>query len=262
MAGTDPLPTTLLADFLAALRFFTRIPVPAWVGHSPDQAARTPCHLPAVGVVVGALGAAVTELACQVWPVSLAVILGMAATLLLTGAFHEDGFADVCDGFGGGWTREKVLAIMKDSRVGSYGAMGVALLLLFKWNGLIEIDGSGKGFLLAWAIVSAHAASRFAAVCVMQTLDYAREDESAKSTQTAVRPGLVGLLWAAAWGVGPALFLPLQSVAVSLALATLTTLLLGRMFQRRIGGYTGDCLGAVQQVAEVAWYAGLLCSFG
>lgn len=249
-------------DFLAALRFFTRVPVPAWVGYSPEQAARTACHLPLVGLMVGALGAAVTVGASWVLPLSLAVVAGMAATLLLTGAFHEDGFADVCDGFGGGWTREKVLAIMKDSRVGSYGAMGIALMLLFKWNCLMEIDTAWDGSALPLALIAGHGVSRFAAVCLMQVMNYARDDDNGKAAPAAVKPGAVGMLWAACCGLLPTLFLPLETVAVSLSLAAITALALGRLFQRRIGGYTGDCLGATQQVAEVAWYAGMLCSFG
>ena len=102
-----------------------------------DRASR---YFPLVGVIVGAIGAGVTEAAALVLPVSLAILLGMVATVLATGAFHEDGLADTCDGMGGGWDTLQVLSIMKDSRIGSYGAVGVVLVLLFKFTALVEID--------------------------------------------------------------------------------------------------------------------------
>ena len=122
-----------LEYFFAALRFFTRLPVPGWVGHSAEQLNHAARYFPLVGIVVGAIGAAVTELAVLALPIGIAVMLGMAATVLVTGGFHEDGFADACDGFGGGWEKAQVLAIMKDSRVGSYAVIGLVLLLSTKW---------------------------------------------------------------------------------------------------------------------------------
>ncbi|MDP2107868.1 MAG: adenosylcobinamide-GDP ribazoletransferase, partial [Rhodocyclaceae bacterium] len=119
-----------LEYFFAALRFFTRLPAPGWVGHSAEQLNHAARYFPLVGVIVGAIGAGVTLAALQLWPAQIAVLLGMTATLLATGAFHEDGLADSIDGCGGGWTKEQVLAIMKDSRIGSYGAIGIGMALL------------------------------------------------------------------------------------------------------------------------------------
>ncbi|MDE2598697.1 MAG: adenosylcobinamide-GDP ribazoletransferase [Rhodocyclaceae bacterium] len=248
-----------LEYFFAALRFFTRLPVPAWVGHSDAQLNRATRYFPLVGWIVGLIGAAVTWAAAWVLPLSIAVLLGMAATLLATGAFHEDGFADSCDGFGGGWTKEDVLRIMKDSRIGSYGAIGIGVLLLTKWNALYELDDS-----LLSALLAAHPISRAAATTLIYALDYVR-DEDGKSKPLAVRIGGGELATAWLFGLLPTVLLgwllswqlALQGVLAVVAV----TLLMAAYTRRRIGGYTGDVLGATQQLAEVFFYLGLLCAF-
>lgn len=250
-----------LVRFFAALRFFTRLPAPAWVGHSQDQLDHAARYFPLIGVLVGAIAALVTAAAASMLPVSLAIVLGMAASVLLTGAFHEDGFADVCDGFGGGWDKAQVLAIMKDSRVGSYAVVGVGLLLLAKWNALNEIDAAFDWPALSLALVAAHAASRLASVSLIFALDYVREDATAKAKPLATRMARHELAIAAVCGLAPCLLLPLAEALTALAAMGITTWLLARYFMRRIGGYTGDCLGAAQQLAELAFYLGLLCSF-
>ncbi|HEY1181805.1 MAG TPA: adenosylcobinamide-GDP ribazoletransferase [Rhodocyclaceae bacterium] len=248
-----------LEYFFAALRFFTRLPVPAWVGHSEAQLNRATRYFPLVGWIVGLIGAAVTLAAAWILPLSIAVLLGMAATLLATGAFHEDGFADSCDGFGGGWSKEDVLRIMKDSRIGSYGAIGIGVLLLIKWNALYELDDSVLSALLA-----AHPISRAAATSLIYALDYVR-DEDGKSKPLAVRIGggelamawLFGLLPTALLGWLLSWQLALQGVLAVVAV----TVLMAAYTRRRVGGYTGDVLGATQQLAEVFFYLGLLCAF-
>jgi len=246
-----------LEYFFAALRFFTRLPVPAWVGHSQDQLDHAARYFPLVGIIVGGIGAAVTWLSVLVLPISLAVLLGMAATILATGAFHEDGFSDTCDGFGGGWEKAQVLLIMKDSRVGSYGAIGISLLLLAKWNALVEVADE----YLVFAIIAGHPVSRLASTVLIRVLDYVREDESAKSKPLARRMGAGELLLAVVFGLAPCVFLPWQDVLVAITFVALTTWAAARYFVRRIGGYTGDCLGATQQATELAFYIGLLCTF-
>jgi adenosylcobinamide-GDP ribazoletransferase len=250
-----------LEYFFAALRFFTRLPVPAWVGHTQDQLDHAARYFPLIGILIGAIGAGVTELAALALPIGVAVLLGMAATILATGAFHEDGFADSCDGFGGGWDKAQVLAIMKDSRVGSYATLGVGLMLLAKWNALVELDADFAPPLLAIALVAGHAVSRLASTLLIFFLEYARDDDSSKSKPLAQRMALHELAIAVAIGLAPCLLLPPIDALVALAAAALSALLAARYFVRRIGGYTGDCLGAVQQVCELAFYLGLLCSF-
>jgi adenosylcobinamide-GDP ribazoletransferase len=248
-----------LEYFFAALRFFTRLPVPAWVGHSAEQLNHAARYFPAVGLIVGAIGAAVTLAALAIWPPAIAVLLGMAATLLATGAFHEDGLADTIDGFGGGWTREQVLTIMKDSRIGSYGAIGIGLALLTKYTALTELTVL-PGPTFAAALIAGHAVSRFASTTLIYFLDYARDDDSAKSKPLATRMGKGELALAALCSLAPCALLPLPQVAVALGLVALVTWLAARRFVRRIGGYTGDCLGATQQLTEIAFYLGLLCA--
>lgn len=245
------------ATFFAALRFFTRLPVPRWVGHSEEQLNHAARWFPAVGWIVGASGAAVTLAALQVWPAPVAVLLGMVATLLLTGTFHEDGLADTIDGMGGGWTREQVLAIMKDSRIGSYGAIGIGIALLLKFLALGE-HAVLPAPTFALVLVAGHAVSRFASTTLIFFLDYARAEGKAKPLATRLGKG--ELAFAALCGLSPCLFLPWAQVAVALALVALVTWLAARTFVRRLGGYTGDCLGATQQLAELAFYLGMLCA--
>ena len=248
-----------LEVFFGALRFFTRLPVPSRVGHSEQQLEQSARYLPLVGLIVGGIGALVTAAAAQALPPSLAILAGMAATLLVTGAFHEDGFADAVDGFGGGYEKERVLEIMKDSRIGSFGAIAVAMMLLAKFNALAQIDALGGLRLLAPALVAGHAVSRFASTTLMATLDYVREDVGAKSRPLARRLAAGSLSLAALFALAPCLLLTGTRVWIGLGLATVVTVLAGSYFLRRIGGYTGDCLGATQQLAELAFYAGLAC---
>jgi adenosylcobinamide-GDP ribazoletransferase len=246
--------------FFAALRFFTRLPVPAWVGHSAKQLNHAARYFPLVGIIVGAIGAGVTLAAAQVWPPGVAVLLGMASTLLATGAFHEDGLADSIDGFGGGWTREDVLRIMKDSRIGSYGAIGIGVALLAKFETLTHLGGVSPWLTIAATILAAHSVSRFASTTLIYALDYARDDDSSKSKPLATRMGKGELALAALFGLAPCALLPWPQVAMALMLVALVAWLAARKFVARIGGYTGDCLGATQQLTEIAFYLGILCA--
>ena len=246
--------------FFTALGFFTRIPVPAWVPWSPERLNHAARYFPLVGWVVGLVGAAVFLAAVRILPTSLAVVLGMAATIRLTGAFHEDGWADAWDGLGGGWDKAQALAIMKDSRIGSYGTIALVLVLLAKALALIELAARGPAW-AALALVVAHPLSRLASTSLIHHLKYVREDESAKSKPLARQLRGAEFAIAAASGMAPLIFLPLWSAACALVAAGLVTLYASRLFRRRLGGYTGDCLGAAQQGAELAIYLGILASW-
>lgn len=246
-----------LIYFFAAIRFFTRLPVPAWVGHSAEQLDRSARYFPLVGIIIGALGAATTSLAAQIWPVPLAVALGMIATLLATGAFHEDGLADAADGFGGGWSKERILAIMKDSRIGSFGTVALVMALLVKWTALSALAGQSATRL--WPIlIAGHAVSRLASTALIYRLEYVRDDADGKAKPLARHLNAGELALAAGFGLAPCLFLPYPATLLALALAGLVAWRAAGYFVRRIGGYTGDCLGAAQQLAELAFYLGLL----
>jgi adenosylcobinamide-GDP ribazoletransferase len=244
-----------------ALQFLTRVPVhlphfdPAWLSASTR-------HFPLVGAAIGAAGAAVLWAAGLWWPAPLAVLLSMAATAWLTGGLHEDGLADTCDGLGGSATREQALRIMKDSRLGSYGALGLALTLALKaaalWSLLLQ-----SALLAAGGLVLAHAASRAAAVALLAGLRYAGDIEQAKArpiAQQARRRDLAAaLLWVAALGgaLAAAGALPPARVGAALAAAAMVAALCASWFWRRLGGCTGDTLGATQQWSEVAIYLAL-----
>lgn len=246
-----------LESFLGAVRFFTRLPVPAWVGHSAEGLNRSARYFPAVGLLIGGLAAATFWLAALALPKSIAVLAAMGITLLATGAFHEDGLSDAADGIGGGWEKRRILEIMKDSRVGSYGVVALWLALTAKFVALHEAPAAWLPLLL----LAGHAWSRLLSTALLATMDYMREDMESKSKPLATRLSAAGFAVAALFGVAPLLALPPLAVAGGVIASLLATLWLAAKFRRWLGGYTGDCLGAVQQVAEVMFYIGCLCAF-
>jgi adenosylcobinamide-GDP ribazoletransferase len=249
--------------FLTAVQFFTRIPAPAWVGHSAQQLNQAARYFPLVGILVGALSAAVLWLGILVLPLSLAVGLSMAAGILITGAFHEDGLSDYADGMGGGYTVEKTLAIMKDSRVGAYGVIALVLVLLLKYQSLLALGDLHSLPLLAAALIAAHSVSRLMATSIMLTQRYIRDDDSAKAKPAAqtISPAsfiIATLTGCAALGLLYAAGANGIAICAAVAAAVLMRGYLAWRLQQRLGGYTGDCLGAVQQLTELAFYLGLL----
>jgi adenosylcobinamide-GDP ribazoletransferase len=238
-----------LSVFFAALTFFTRIPAPGWAAHSPEILNRSSRYFPLVGILVGALSAGVFWVSHLFLPQPVSVLLSMVASLVVTGAFHEDGFADVCDGFGGGWDRMQILTIMKDSRIGAFGTIGVTLLLLLKFASLSEVPAG----LLPMCIVAGHSTSRACSVALIYRLRYVRENEDSRAKPLATEISGRSLLISFLLGLLPLFFLRPVFLGSLLPLA-LGTAWLGRFFRERIGGYTGDCLGAVQQVTEVVFY--------
>jgi adenosylcobinamide-GDP ribazoletransferase len=248
--------------FFTALQFFTRLPIPRWVGFDAAWLHQSSRYFPLVGVVVAAIAAGVYAAAALVLPAPVAALLSTAAGIYATGAFHEDGFADMCDGLGGGMTRERVLDIMKDSRIGAYGAIGTICMLAVKCTALAMLPPATA----IAALFFAHPLSRLAATALIWRMDYARDEGKSKPLAQKMSTGefatatLTVLLAAAILLQGGWLHWSAMTAAVTAASAS--TLWLGRKFQGRIGGYTGDCLGAVQQVAEAAIYLCVLASLG
>lgn len=230
----------------AAAMFFTRLPLPSLPVLRPEDESRATGWWPLIGVGVGALVAAVWWLAARVLPGGVAVGLALAAGMLFTGAMHEDGFADVCDGFGGGRTRERVLEIMRDSRVGAYGAVGIVMLLGLKWQAMAALPAG----LLPAVVIAAHALSRGAALGITATLPYARSDGRPAQRMTGVSGARLAA--GAVVALAPLLLLPLGTRVACLAVTVAGWAGCALWFRRRLGGYTGDCLGATQQVAEIA----------
>jgi adenosylcobinamide-GDP ribazoletransferase len=247
--------------FFTALGFFTRVPVPAWVPFSPERLNHAARYFPLVGWVVGAIGAAGVLVFALVLPVTLAVLLSIAVTVRATGAFHEDGWADTCDGFGGGWDRAQVLAIMKDSRIGTYGTVGLVLMLLAKAAALVEIAAAGGPAAAAVALLVAHPLSRAASTSLIHTLTYVREDALSKAKPLARRLSRAELALVAVLGLAPLVLLSAAEALAVAAAVALVTAWAARVFVRRLGGYTGDCLGAAQQASELACYLAILVAW-
>ncbi|WP_372776121.1 adenosylcobinamide-GDP ribazoletransferase [Mangrovibacterium sp.] len=240
--------------FLTALMFYTRIPVPSGLQYSPERLNRSTRYLPLIGWIVGGIGAAVFYGLVQIFPVQISVFLSMLATILLTGAFHEDGFADFCDGFGGGYTREKIFTIMKDSRIGTYGSVGLIGMLGTKFLALQSIPA----YLIPLALIAGHAFSRLMPVLIIFTSWYSREDELSKSKPIGKKGKNSDLILAILFAIAPIAFLPWKVMAVAIPAALSLTFVFKKYTERKIGGYTGDCLGALQQLTEVLFYLCLL----
>ncbi len=242
-----------LKIFLTSLMFFTRLPVWRLSEFTQETHNKASRYLPMVGWIVGGVAALVFWLAAQVLPLNVAVLLSMASTILLTGAFHEDGFSDVCDGFGGGYTPEQMLTIMKDSRVGAYGVIGTFFILGLKWAVLVAIPVS----LIPVALVAGHSISRMFALLVIATADYVKENPGSKSKPLAHRLGAGELVFAIITGLLPLLLLP-WLISLSLVLVLLTFIGFRAYILKKLNGYSGDCLGAMQQITEVAFYLGVI----
>lgn len=223
--------------------------MPAWVRYSPEELNRCCRYFSLVGWMLGALMALFFILVEPFLGLSLAVLLTMAAGVLLTGAFHEDGLADTCDGLGGGLTVARKLEIMKDSRVGSYGVVGLLLVLLLKWQALMALGDRAPLALLLMA-----ALSRAMSTSLMGRLPYLTEDALSKSKPLVTQARKKDLFIAVAVAAVPSLLIaPAEALA---CLATLFVLheILVVIYRRVLGGYTGDMLGAAQQFSEVVGY--------
>ena len=281
--------TQFVREFLLAVQFFTRIPITGalanWVGFSPGMLRASAGHFPGVGVLVGAVAAAVFGLLQAVLPETaftplVAAGLSTVATVLLTGGFHEDGLADVADGLGGSDNKERALDIMKDSRVGAFGAMALVLALLCKVALLAilgsvdnapaavddatvsaSLDGWLHGGYGAAALLAGHVVSRGLPLLLIYLLPHVGDTALSKSRPLAdqITPAslLVALLWCLGALALASLALGAIDLIVACSFAVLALLWMGRLFKRRLQGFTGDCLGATQQVCEIAFYLGL-----
>jgi adenosylcobinamide-GDP ribazoletransferase len=254
--------------YLVALQFFTRLPVTGamadWVGWSPDKLRASAAHFPGVGWIVGLAACAAFALVHFLLPATpftplLAAVAATACTVLLTGAFHEDGLADTADGLGGSAGRDRALAIMKDSRIGAYGAVALVLALLGKTAVLAVLATAAPPSVYA-ALLAGHTVSRFWPLLIVRTLSYVADEDGSKSKPLAdrIEPGALAV--AAAWCA-----VPLAIAALVQGPAFVIAAVLGsgaacwgmrRWLRRRLGGFTGDTLGATQQACEIAFYLG------
>ena len=243
---------------LLAISFLTRLPVQLRFNVSGAHLNQASRYFALVGLLLGGLLALSYGVFQLLLPASISVLLMMAAGLLLTGAFHEDGWADVWDGFGGGWQVSQKLAIMKDSRLGTYGAAALFIMLLVKFQSLLFLSESLITVLSA--IVIGQCVSRVVATSLIMGMEYVSEDATSKVKPLAMHlsvTSLVTLLVTAATllvsliAVGVLLW---QTVFILVAVLLILRVILIRWFKQQLGGYTGDCLGAAQQLSEIAIY--------
>ncbi len=255
--------------FFIAVMFLTRIPAPSWVQFEQHYLNESSRYFPLVGLLVGVIAALTYALLSILLGPLLAIILSMTLIIWMTGAFHEDGFADMCDGFGGGWEKDQILHIMKDSRLGTYGSAGLLLMLATKCMALMTLIMSETGNIslasggycssVVIALLVAHPLSRLFSITYIYSLDYVQDIEKSKVKPLASHLTTNGLLFASASVVAVLLLLDVVTVLWILLALVVLHIMLGRYLVAKIGGYTGDCLGAAQQLSEVMIYI-VLCA--
>lgn len=244
------------AAFATAVQFLTRIPLPSSEHASSAALRRAPAYFPLVGALIGLSTAVVLGAASLLWPTWLAVIVALAVEARLTGALHEDALADFCDAFGGGWTRDDVLRILKDSRIGAYGVLGLVLSVTLRAGGMlvvVELVGRHNGLIWGAMIVASAALGRWMMVFMMFAVppiagrESLSRDVASQLTRTDL---LIATLWPLPYAAVFAGYAPWQAILAGLMLLV-AAIWFKRLVVRRIGGTTGDCLGAIGYLAQV-----------
>ncbi|RYY78172.1 MAG: adenosylcobinamide-GDP ribazoletransferase [Comamonadaceae bacterium] len=265
---------TFVRHWLLAVQFFTRIPVTGelaqWVGYSPAMLRASAAHFPGVGWLAGSAACASYAAMALFLPATPFTFLAAAfactiCTVWLTGAFHEDGLADLADGLGGSHDRLRALEIMKDSRVGAFGAIALVLALGLK-AALLAVLGSASLPAALAALLAAHVVSRFWPLLLIRTLAYVGDDAGSKSKPLAERITRGAVATGAAWCVVPLVLATLVQgpafVVAGVGASAAAAWWMRRLLLRRLAGFTGDALGATQQVGELAWYLGAALALG
>jgi adenosylcobinamide-GDP ribazoletransferase len=246
--------------FCLAIMFFTRLPVSKNLPYSSERMNRASRYYSLVGIVLALILALAFYWLQSTFSLAVSIVLMMVFSVLLTGAFHEDGLADMADGIGGGYTIERRLTIMKDSRIGTYGAVSLVLVLLLKFTLLVDL---AQAQLLIPSLFLAYALSRAVSASLILNTPYVADIDSSKSKPLADQQSLSDLIILLVIGCLPFLFFN-QSISVfSLMFDCCLVLIVFRWGFRkwllsRIGGFTGDCLGAAQQVSELLIYLVIL----
>lgn len=252
---------------LVAVQFLTRISVPSFSHYDPQWLHQSSRYFPAVGLLIGLLCAGVFWLSSLLFIPLVAAVISTAFGIKLTGAFHEDGLADSCDGLGGGLTRERTLTIMKDSRLGTYGVLGLVSALLLKISLLTAMPTP----VAIVALIIGHTASRLFCISLLTLLPYGGEIEHAKAKPMAQQLTPLQAIYSSGWLILAITLVTLvfpntmQQIGIwqwllALLLGIGATDYMRRLLRRRLDGYTGDGLGATQQLSEIAIYIGLAAS--
>jgi len=245
--------------FWLALGFFSRLPIPSNTPYSELRMNQAGRYFALVGLLLGSLCAALVWAMSLVLSNDVSIFLMMVFSLLLTGAFHEDGLTDMADGIGGGMTLEKRLTIMKDSRIGTYGASALVMALLGKFVLLSELAQLDQ---LVPAVIAAYVVSRALAASLIYDMPYVSDSDTSKSKPLASRQTKLELAVLIASSLIPALWLDLGLMVTLFAVALLFRMGFKIWLIKRIGGFTGDCLGAAQQLMELLSYLVMIIWFG
>lgn len=239
--------------FLLALSFLTRIPIPINIEYSNNKQKSSFIYYPLVGLLIGLLQFVVIQLLMMILPLNISIILTMAFSIFLTGALHEDGLADVFDGFGGGKNRDHIITIMKDSHLGTYGILSLVFTELIIYFSLISIDKSE--YLLVFILKES--LTRFLMLIPMNLLDYV-SNESSKSKGLVAKLSKLELIFASLLILILLVIYFKMSYLISIFITFIFTLLLSYYFFKKLGGYNGDCLGATQKLSEVIFLLSVL----
>jgi len=238
----------MIRRFFVAIQFLTRLPVPRALNSSETDIGKAAACFPLIGVIVGGGTALVFVGMQRILPLPASVFCAIGFAAFLTNGFHEDGLADSFDGFGGGWTKDRVLEIMRDSRIGTYGTLALIFVILGKLTFLSLLP---PGQIWRWLII-AHTASRWTILPLCAWLSYARAEGQGKLVAKQV--GVLEIMIGTVTLLLVFILLPWQAVLAALLVTTLVTLLSGLYFRARLQGITGDCLGAANQLTEVGLY--------
>lgn len=237
---------------LLALAFFTRIPIPNKTPYSPELLNKSSRYYAVIGFFIGFILCGILAIALVLFPVELAVILTLIASFIITGAFHEDGFADMCDGFGGGFTPEKKLEIMKDSRVGTYGSIAIVCIIAIMFLTMSYITSSSY-LEAAVAMLVGHTLSRALSGSLIFDLNYLRVlDAKAKAKPLSTGIHLTELLILCITGGFVCLLLNIEIAFLCLMLTLIIRFLFKKYLIFQLGGFTGDCLGAAQIISMLS----------
>jgi adenosylcobinamide-GDP ribazoletransferase len=247
-----------LALLFCGVQFLTRLPIPAQPDFREDWINRAARYFPLIGQFIGIISAAVLLLASKLWPGWIASLLAILTAILLTGALHEDGLADTADGLGGGRDAAHRLAIMKDSRIGTYGVLALGFCTALKLASLTALSP----WLAACSLVAAHGVARAATVVVMHALPYAGDPASAKISTQNLPPARNETLIALLLACWPLFLLGLTKTLLGISICAIVTVSMASVARRLIGGQRGDILGAVEQLCETGFLLGCAARIG
>ena len=238
------------SDLLAAFQFLTRLPIPAY-SFDEFSISRAAKFFPLVGLVIAGAGAGLNWLLLPHVAAPFRAALVLLLFVVLTGAFHEDGLADAVDGFGGGWTRERVLEIMHDSRIGSYGALAIGFSLLFRFLALNVLAANPWRF--GMYVCVAHVLCRWSTLPLGAWLPAARTGAGA-GARVAQNISIASLLGGTLFAFVVCVFALHAGAWIPILVSVIVTGATGLFYRQRLGGVTGDCFGATNQLVEISVY--------